>query len=95
MRLAIRLLSVAVILTFGARHGGNPAADTIAMELKTEVVMTAWGLAIVPVVAPAKVARGCSLPTVNFRAYETQRQVIEAVVNRELECSLRDAAEKK
>jgi hypothetical protein len=94
MRLAIRLLSLTVILAFGVRQGGNPNTDTLARELGTEVAMTVEGPVFLPVFAPAKMGRRCSLPTVTSRADETQSEMIAAIVNRAAECSLLEAAAK-
>jgi hypothetical protein len=95
MRLAGRALLLTIGLALAVREGGNPNADTIALELRTEVVMTAEGLVILPVFVPAtaKIARRCSLPTIS-RPGATESEMIAAKLNRAAECALLDGAAK-
>jgi hypothetical protein len=94
MRFATRVILLIAILTFGVRQGGNPDADTLALELQTEVVMTVGGPAILPVFVPRKLAHKCSLPSVNSRANETQRQIIAAIANRAVKCAVENLVAK-
>ena len=93
MRSAGRVGLLTLILMLGVREAGNPDSDTIAMELRTEVVMTASGPVIVPVLAPAKKARRCSLPTIS-RPGATENEMLAAVVNRAEECAIQEAIAK-
>lgn len=83
-----------LVLALAVRQGGNPNADTLALELGTEVVMTVEGPVIQPVLVPVKIAQHtCSLPRIS-RPGATANEMIEAVVNRAAECSLLEAVAK-
>ena len=93
MRVPVRMFLLTVLLALGVQQGGNPNSDTLAQELTTGVVMTAEGSVIVPVVAPARFARRCSLPNIS-RPGATGNEIIAAVINRVAECAILEAVTK-
>jgi hypothetical protein len=94
MRLTVRVLLLTIAVSLGVREGGDPNSDTLALELRTQVAMTPAGLVIQAVLVPAAAGgtrHVCVLPAVRLRENETQREVIDAVVNRAAECALRSS----
>jgi len=93
MRFPVRMFLLTVLLTLGVQQGGNPNSYILAQELTTGVVMTVEGSVIVPVVAPARFARRCSLPNIS-RPGATGNEIIAAVINRAAECAILEAVTK-
>ncbi len=94
MRSAGRVVFLALGLALGVRETGKPDSDTIPMELRTEVFMTGEGFSLVPVFLPvtAHPRRSCARETGDSRASMTGNEIIAAVANRAVECSLLDSA---